>query len=79
MKPAPEGKTYELWFVTAAEEKIPAGTFDVGASGEATLLVEIPEGIGTLVLAAVTDEPAGGSPQPTGSFQVLGPVARSET
>lgn len=74
LQPAGEGRTYELWFITAADEKIPAGTFDVDAEGRATLYVEVPKGIGTIAVAAVTDEPAGGVPQPTGSVQLAGAV-----
>jgi hypothetical protein len=74
MTPAPSGQTYELWFVTQAGEKIPAGTFDVNSAGTASLCVPIPKGIGGLKLAAVTNEKTGGSTQPTGQFQVLGSV-----
>jgi hypothetical protein len=71
---APAGKTYELWFVTQAGQKIPACTFDVNPKGEATQLVTVPHNIGPLALAAVTDEPAGGMPQPTGNFQLTGKI-----
>lgn len=75
LKSAGPGKTYELWFITAAEEKIPAGTFDVDHLGRATMLVNLPPGIGRIAVAAVTDEPAGGSPQPTGAIQLVGSVS----
>jgi len=66
------GKTYELWFITADQKKVRAGTFDVDASGEGALLARIPPGLGPLALAAVTDEPAGGVDVPTGSIHLLG-------
>jgi len=72
LRPAGPGRTYELWFINSAQQKIPAGTFDVDANGEATLVIAVPEGAGTLALAAVTDEPAGGVKQPTGEIQLLG-------
>jgi anti-sigma-K factor RskA len=72
LRPAPEGRTYELWFINSAQQKIPAGTFNVDANGEATLLVNIAESTGTLALAAVTEEPAGGVSQPTGAIQLVG-------
>ena len=72
MRPAGPGRTYELWFITADDRKVPAGTFDVDASGEGTLVAPIPEGLGSIVLAAITDEPSGGVAQPTGSIQVVG-------
>jgi hypothetical protein len=75
MKPAGEGKTYELWFITADKKKIRAGIFDVDASGEGSLTTRVPEGIGEIALAAVTDEPAGGVDQPTGSIQLVGKIA----
>jgi anti-sigma-K factor RskA len=67
------GKTYQLWFITADQQKISAGTFDVDASGEATLDAVVPPGL-AVALAAITDEPAGGSPQPTGSIQMVGSI-----
>lgn len=72
MKPPPPGKEYELWFITADEKKVPAGTFGVDAQGNGELVVEVPPGIGPLALAAVTDEPLGGAPQPTGAIQLVG-------
>lgn len=75
LAPLPAGRTYELWFITADQRKIPAGTFDVDAQGRASMQVDIPSDLGTIALAAITDEPAGGSPQPTGSIQAAGPVS----
>ncbi|MGH7620003.1 MAG: anti-sigma factor domain-containing protein [Gemmatimonadaceae bacterium] len=65
--PLKSGRTYQLWLVTP-KAKISAGTFDVHG-GDAVVratydLTEPPRGI------AVTDEPAGGVPQPTGSVVV---------
>lgn len=77
MKPAAPGKTYELWFITADQKKIRAGIFDVDAQGEGSLTTRIPEGIGEIALAAVTDEPAGGVDQPTGSIQLVGKIGTS--
>jgi anti-sigma-K factor RskA len=67
---APSGKTYQLWLITPTR-KISAGTF---APSEATGEIRIPVDAGTVVAAAVTDEPAGGSPQPTGSILLLGKI-----
>jgi len=75
LRPAGAGRTYQLWFITPEQEKISAGTFDVDALGEAALQVSIPPGIEVIALAAVTDEPVGGSPQPTGSIHLAGEVA----
>jgi hypothetical protein len=67
LPPAASGKTYELWFV-AGDKKVRAGIFDVTPAGEGSLVASIPADLGPLTLAAVTDEPAGGSVQPTGKF-----------
>ncbi len=74
MKPPPPGREYELWFIKPDQTKVPAGTFGVDASGDAELVVKVPPDIGPLALAAVTDEPLGGSPQPTGAIQLAGEV-----
>jgi anti-sigma-K factor RskA len=75
MKPAPGGKTYELWVINNGQ-KIPAGIFDVKADGgTATLLGTIPPLNGTGITLAVTDEPAAGPHQvPTGQLQIVGNV-----
>ncbi len=70
--PAP-GKTYELWIITDQPEPVRAGTFDVNAKGESTLLVNLPAGA-HITKAAVTDEPAGGVNKPTGQMQFIGEV-----
>lgn len=68
--PAPAaGKTYQLWLITPTQ-KISAGTFTDEGTGQ----VVVPADAGTVVAAAVTDEPEGGSPQPTGSILLLGKI-----
>jgi anti-sigma-K factor RskA len=74
MKPAGVGKTYELWFVTSDGKKVPAGLFDADPNGRAALSVGLPPDLGMLAMAAVTDEPISGSPQPTGNFQLVGQI-----
>ena len=69
--PAP-GRTHQLWFITASQQKISAGTFVVDENGDASYEVQVPSGIGEIVMAAITDEPAGGSNQPTGQIRVAG-------
>lgn len=68
------GQTYELWFVPRTGAPVAAGTFNVDATGRASLRVDVPPDIGPLKLAAVTNEAAGGSSQPKGNFQVVGSV-----
>jgi hypothetical protein len=70
---AGSGKTYQLWIVTA-EAKISAGTFDTAQGPEAGGTVSVPATAGDPVAFAITDEPAGGSVQPTGSILLLGTI-----
>jgi anti-sigma-K factor RskA len=64
LPPAPAGKTYELWTIAGPAPR-PAGTFDVDAAGRGSLTVA-PVTDGPVKVFAVTLEPAGGTPAPTG-------------
>jgi anti-sigma-K factor RskA len=68
---APSDKTYQLWFVTKAGEKVSADVFNTDANGGYRVEIPVPDA-STLAAAAVTTEPLGGSPQPTGGFALLG-------
>ncbi len=70
----PQGRAYQLWFVTADGRKISAGLLDPDAEGHAILIVAVPPEARATTLAAVTTEPAGGSPQPTGTPVLAGSV-----
>lgn len=72
MAPAPAGQTYQLWLVTTDDRKVSVGTFDVGEDGDAILVAQVGDALDGVAVAAVTNEPTGGSPQPTGEFQLLG-------
>ena len=72
LAPAGDGKDYQLWVVTKGDDKVSVGVFDAGAGGVVVLTEPADLPPGDIAAAAVTDEPAGGSPQPTGSFQLLG-------
>jgi anti-sigma-K factor RskA len=74
LNPPPTGKTYELWFIGSDGRKTRAGLFDVNDRGDANLVVQVPGNLGPLAAAAVTDESAGGSKQPTGTIQLLGKI-----
>jgi anti-sigma-K factor RskA len=64
--PAP-GRAYQLWLVPPGYGAAPvsAGMLAVDPSGRSTMQVEVPTGLTTLAAVAVSDEPMGGSPQPT--------------
>ena len=59
------GRTYQLWLVTKDQKKVSAGTFAAQPNGNAVVLASYALEPGNLAAIAVTDEPAGGSPQPT--------------
>ena len=60
------GRTYQLWLVTPTA-KISAGTFEA-KNGDAMVRATYPLSPDQLKALAVTEEPAGGMPQPTGSM-----------
>ncbi|MEM8739126.1 MAG: anti-sigma factor [Planctomycetota bacterium] len=70
--PPPAGQTYQLWVVTEDGRTVSVGTFVPDAQGNVAARFELPRDPGPVQLAAVTNEPEGGSPQPTGQFQLLG-------
>lgn len=70
----PSGKDYQLWYVTK-DAKINAAVFSTGENGNQELKLTIPpEAIKGLSATAVTLEPKGGSPQPTGKFYLLAQI-----
>jgi anti-sigma-K factor RskA len=64
------GRTYQLWLVTKTA-KISAGTF-APTNGEAVVRATYPLARDSLEAIAVTEEPAGGVPQPTGAIVIAG-------
>jgi anti-sigma-K factor RskA len=67
--PAPTSdKDYQLWYVTQ-NAKISAAVFRTNEHGRSVLKLTLPpEALVGLAATAVTLEPRGGSPQPTGKF-----------
>lgn len=68
--PAP-GKTYQLWWIGSAGP-VSAGTFDVDARGQGRVEIDRVDRPGEIQVWAVTLEPAGGVPQPTGAMVLKG-------
>ena len=64
LPPAAPGRTYQVWGIETGKPPVSLGTFDTDSSGRAIASLRIPAGL-TIAVTAVTDEPAGGSPQPT--------------
>lgn len=73
LQPAPEGKVYEAW-VIAGGAPVPAGTFQVDASGKAVLRLPTVDETRSVKTFAVTIEPAGGTAAPTGPMVLAGAV-----
>lgn len=74
LEPNASGKTYQLWVIVGGEP-VSAGTFDVDADGSGSLVIETLDSPAAIEAWAVTLEPAGGVPQPTGPMVLLGSVA----
>jgi hypothetical protein len=71
MPPAPPGQTYQIWLITP-NAKISAGTFTPApdSSVEVHATYALPHD--ALRGVAVSQEPAGGAPQPTGHILIIG-------
>ena len=75
LDPALAGKVYELWTIRGSEPPEPAGLLTVGPDGTAWARVEKLARPGDVTAFAVSIEPTGGSPSPTGPIVLVGPVA----
>ena len=66
----PAGKTYQLWIIT--NKPISAGVFTLDHGHKGRLLLRDIPGVSQIKKFAVSLEPAGGRPQPTGSIYLAG-------
>ena len=66
------GRTYQLWFVTPAQAKVSIGLVKPDANGRVTTVVSNAANLPDPAALAVTDEPDGGVPQPTGQMYLVG-------
>ncbi len=64
LPPAPAGRTYQLWAIKKGQAPVSVGTFNTPPGGRVVVTLRMPAGLKP-DLSAVTEEPAGGSPQPT--------------
>jgi len=71
LPPLPAGRTYQLWVVTA-QAPISAGLLTPDAQGSFNETFSTPPDIPQPVAMAVTIEPAGGVPSPTGEKYLVG-------
>jgi anti-sigma-K factor RskA len=65
LPPPPPGRTYQLWTIEGGKPAS-AGIFATSEAGRARFASATPERLGDAIFLAVTVEPAGGVPQPTG-------------
>jgi anti-sigma-K factor RskA len=72
--PAPMDKSYQVWLVPMNGAPIAAGWFTGRPDKPAHMMMKLPEGIAAKAFA-VTLEPAGGMPHPTGPMVLVGPVS----
>jgi anti-sigma-K factor RskA len=71
----PSDKDYQLWYVTK-NAKISAAVFRTDEQGRTVLkLTPPPDALAGLAATAVTIEPRGGSPQPTGKFYLKASIS----
>ena len=72
LPPAPAGKAYQLWAIVGKNPPVSAGVFTVDAKGTGSLRVPPLTGVGKVDVFAVTLEPAGGLPAPSGQMYLAG-------
>ena len=72
LPPLPAGRVYQLWVLTAQPAPISAGLLKPDAAGAVNVIFDTPADIPTPVAMAVTIEPDGGVPAPTGDKYLVG-------
>ena len=73
---APNGRIYQLWLLTKSGAPVSAALFNTDGAGRALVHADVPLDGANLAGLAITEEPAGGSPQPTGAILVAGYASR---
>jgi anti-sigma-K factor RskA len=74
LPPAPPNKSYQLWLVPMKGAPISAGVLITTNGTPSHMMMKLPEGVAAKAFA-ITLEPAGGMPQPTGPMVLVGPVS----
>ncbi len=75
LPPAQAGRTYQLWAIAAGKPPMSMGLFNTDSRGRAALRLPVDQAIvslGFIDNCGLTEEPAGGSPQPTETPRLLG-------
>ena len=76
LPPAAAGRTYQLWAI-AQGKPVSLGIFNTAPDGRLTAAMVVPPDL-KFEVTAVTDEPAGGSAQPTQQPFLIGKVTRAD-
>lgn len=74
VEPAPSNKSYQLWLVPKDGNPINAGVLASYSGPINYRMVKLPPGVAAKAFA-ITLEPEGGMPQPTGPMVLVGPVS----
>lgn len=68
----PAGRVYQLWMVTPEQAALGIALLTPDAGGRVTTITPTPPGVTRVAAIAVTVEPTGGSPSPTGEKVLVG-------
>jgi anti-sigma-K factor RskA len=71
LPPLPTGRTYQVWIVTP-DAPLSAGLLRPGDRGDVHAVFTTPPDVATVAAVAVTIEPNGGVPAPTGEKYLVG-------
>jgi anti-sigma-K factor RskA len=71
LPPLPAGRTYQLWFIRA-QTPVSAGLLQPDANGQLRAVLNTPADLPDPDVLAVTQEPAGGLPAPSGQMVLAG-------
>jgi anti-sigma-K factor RskA len=71
LPPLPAGRTYQLWIVTP-DAPVSAGLLRPGETGDVHAVLDTPRDVARVAAVAVTIEPDGGVPAPTGEKYLVG-------
>jgi anti-sigma-K factor RskA len=74
LRPLAANQAYQVWLLRGGQPQ-PNAVFTVSSSGEGQQVVQAPRRLSDFELVAVTPEPAGGSPVPTGPIVLAGALA----
>jgi anti-sigma-K factor RskA len=75
MPSMPSARTLQLWFVPKLGKPVSAAIFHPDSAGQIAFVAPVTIPLNEIAALAVTDEPAGGSPQPTTAIAWIAKVS----